>query len=103
MPPVTFLDVLLASVLAIAVLVAHTTLPASQAAEHGGPASIVLLVRHAEKAPAPANDPPLTPAGAKRADALAEALSDAEVKAIITTGARRTRETAQPIATNLGL
>jgi broad specificity phosphatase PhoE len=40
---------------------------------------------------------------AKRAHALAEALRDADVRAIITTEVRRTRDTAQPLATKLGL
>jgi broad specificity phosphatase PhoE len=99
----TFLHVLLASLLVITVLVAHPTLPASQVAERADSAPLVLLVRHAEKAPAPENDPPLTPAGTKRAHALAEALRDADVKAIITTEARRTRETARPLASEIGL
>jgi phosphohistidine phosphatase SixA len=99
----TFLQVLLASLLVIIILVSRPTLPASQAEERTAPAPLILLVRHAEKASAPANDPLLTPAGTKRAHALAEALREADVKAIITTEARRTRDTAQPLATKLGL
>ena len=59
---------------------------------------VVVLVRHAEKAPAPADDPGLTDAGRTRAAALADALSDARVDAIITTAVERTRQTAAPLA-----
>jgi broad specificity phosphatase PhoE len=47
--------------------------------------TVVIIVRHAEKAAAPANDPPLTDAGAARARALVTALADANVQAVITT------------------
>ena len=59
---------------------------------------VVVLVRHAEKAPTPADDPGLTDAGRTRAAALADALSDARVDAIITTAVERTRQTAAPLA-----
>jgi broad specificity phosphatase PhoE len=71
----------------------------------GRPAAdtLVLLVRHAEKAAEPAGDPPLSAAGVARAQALATTLRDAGVTAVITTQLRRTRETAQPLAAALGL
>lgn len=65
--------------------------------------TVVILVRHAEKATVPANDPPLTEAGAARARALAAALSDANVAAVIATSTIRTRETARPTAEARGL
>jgi broad specificity phosphatase PhoE len=65
--------------------------------------TVVILVRHAEKAAAPAADPPLTAAGAERAKALAVALANAHVQAVITTELVRTRETARPLAEALGL
>ncbi len=68
------------------------------AATAGAQPSAVILVRHAEKATTPANDPPLTPAGAQRAADLAAALSDAHVSAIITTQFERTKATARPLA-----
>jgi phosphohistidine phosphatase SixA len=64
---------------------------------------VLILVRHADKAAQPADDPALTIAGAKRAQDLAATLRNAGVTAIITTQVRRTRETAQPLATALGL
>ena len=63
----------------------------------------VILVRHAEKAAAPAADPPLTPAGETRARALLDAVRDAGVGAIITTQFERTRATAAPTASALGI
>ena len=63
----------------------------------------IILVRHAEKAAQPANDPPLTAAGEARAAALVEVARDAGVTAVITTPFARTRGTARPIAEALGL
>ena len=63
----------------------------------------VLLVRHAEKAAEPANDPPLTTAGETRARDLLEAVREANVSAIITTQFVRTKATAQPTAHALGI
>src|SRR5688500_9156051 len=63
----------------------------------------VFLVRHAEKAAEPREDPPLTDVGRARADALARALGDSGVKAIYTSQYVRTRATAEPLAARLGL
>jgi phosphohistidine phosphatase SixA len=60
--------------------------------------STVILVRHAEKAATPANDPLLTSAGTQRAADLAAALSDAHVNVVITTQFERTKATAKPTA-----
>ena len=62
-------------------------------------ATTVIVVRHAEKAAQPAADPALTTAGKERARALATALKDAGVSAVITTQYLRTRETAEPTVT----
>jgi broad specificity phosphatase PhoE len=83
---------------AIAILL--TALTAQAAA---GDSQLVLIVRHAEKAPEPGGDVPLTDAGRARAEALAEALAHARVDAIVTTQFRRTRETAGPLARRLQL
>jgi broad specificity phosphatase PhoE len=72
-------------------------------ASGAGMPALVVLVRHAEKATNPKDDPPLTKAGKERAQALVDALKDAKVTAIVTSDAQRTRETAQPLAETLGL
>jgi len=59
---------------------------------------VIVLVRHGEKAAAPADDAVLSDAGRARADALAAAVGDAHVDAIITTQFARTRLTAKPLA-----
>jgi len=64
---------------------------------------VVILVRHAEKAADPGNDPALSAAGAQRALDLAQALAGLRVNAIVTTQYRRTLETAGPLARTLGV
>ena len=65
--------------------------------------ALTVLVRHADRASTPADDPLLTAAGAKRAEDLAAALRDTKFSAIITTQLIRTRDTASPIAAALGI
>jgi broad specificity phosphatase PhoE len=65
--------------------------------------TVVVLVRHAEKAATPADDPPLTDAGIARSKALAAALANTNVQAVITTELTRTRETARPLAEARGI
>jgi 2,3-bisphosphoglycerate-dependent phosphoglycerate mutase len=65
--------------------------------------SLVVLVRHAEKAEAPPSDPPLSPDGTTRAAALARVLSDAGITRIHSSDTRRTRDTAAPLAAALGI
>lgn len=60
--------------------------------------TVVILVRHGEKATTPANDPGLTEAGAARAQALVKVLAGAKLGAVISTQLTRTRETARPSA-----
>lgn len=71
-------------------------------AETASGPSLVLLVRHAESAEQPADDPGLTDAGKKRAQDLAATLRDANVTTIITSPFRRTGDTAAPLAAALG-
>lgn len=76
--------------------------PARLDAQTTGP-SLVILVRHAEKAAEPAGDPPLSPAGQERAKALAEAMLGLQPSAIIVTATKRTTETASAVAAKTGL
>jgi broad specificity phosphatase PhoE len=65
--------------------------------------TVIIVVRHAEKAATPANDPPLTLAGSKRAIKLTTITQAVGVDAIFVTQARRTRETAEPTASLLNV
>jgi phosphohistidine phosphatase SixA len=89
------------------ILTALLVLPVLRFAEPALGASdlpaMIVLVRHADKAATPQDDPELTPAGAKRARDLKAVLAGANLTAIITTQWRRTKETAQPTAEAFGL
>jgi phosphohistidine phosphatase SixA len=61
----------------------------------------IFLTRHAEKAAAPADNPGLTEAGVRRANALAAMLADSGVTGIYTSEFLRTQATAQPLADRL--
>lgn len=76
---------------------------ASSAVQAQQAPTVVVIVRHAEKAKEPANDPPLTPVGMERAEALAAALGDAKVAVVFHTPTIRTRDTARPVAAKFGL
>jgi len=65
--------------------------------------TVVVLVRHAEKAAAGRQDPELSEEGSARAVALAGALAGTEVDAVVTTQLRRTRLTAEPLMRERGL
>jgi broad specificity phosphatase PhoE len=67
------------------------------------PLRAVIIVRHGEKATAPKENPPLSPAGEARARALLETLRDAGVTTVITTDQIRTRATAAPLLATLRL
>ncbi|MET0647590.1 MAG: phosphoglycerate mutase family protein [Pyrinomonadaceae bacterium] len=69
----------------------------------GGKVTTVFLVRHAEKAQEPAQDPALTEAGRARAEALARLLSGAGVKGVYTSQFARTKQTGEPLAKLLGV
>lgn len=62
-------------------------------------ATTVILVRHAEKDTAQdTNDPSLSESGRRRATALAHALADTPLDAVVVSQFRRTQETVQPTA-----
>lgn len=65
--------------------------------------SRVYIVRHAEKSDDPPNDPHLTYAGGRRAEALATLLNDKRIKAIYSTQTNRTIETAMPFSQSSGI
>lgn len=67
------------------------------------PDTVIVVVRHAEKAATPASDPGLTPAGARRALALADSLEAMPLAAIYATPYQRTQLTAEPAARANGL
>lgn len=58
----------------------------------------VYLVRHAERADEPRQDPPLNEKGTLRSQELARFLGQANIKAIFTSQFLRTRQTAEPLA-----
>lgn len=62
-----------------------------------------IVVRHAEKATHPPEDPGLDEDGKARAQSLAKALAELPLKAIYSTPTRRTRETAAPLAAERAL
>ena len=67
------------------------------------PVTTVFLIRHAERADEPRQDPPLTEKGVARSEALARLLSNAGVKAIYTSQFARTKLTVEPLAKQLGV
>ena len=63
----------------------------------------VFLIRHAEKEEEPRQDPPLKKEGVTRSQELARLLGGAGIKTIYTSQFARTKLTAEPLATKLGL
>jgi broad specificity phosphatase PhoE len=63
--------------------------------------TVVIVVRHAEKAAVEGQDPPLSEAGQRRAQRLADIAAQAGVSMVYTTQFKRTRDTAQPLVERL--
>ncbi len=63
----------------------------------------VWVVRHAEKATTPANDPDLTPEGRARAAALAKQLKRQKIAAVFATPYKRTTQTGESTLKKAGL
>jgi broad specificity phosphatase PhoE len=83
------------SIFVATLLVGHLTF-AQQAAHN------IFLVRHAEATGTDTNST-LTPAGEQRAQCLARTLADAGIKQIFVSEAKRTQQTAAPLAKQLKL
>lgn len=66
-------------------------------------AETIWLVRHGEQTDPSAEDPELTAAGREMAVRLAEMLGEAGIRTIYSSAYRRTRQTAAPLAEELGL
>lgn len=65
--------------------------------------SLVILVRHGEKQPAPADDPSLSEAGVARAKALDAALAHSAPSTIVVSARKRTIETAAVVQQRTGV
>lgn len=83
-------------------LVAAATLAAVSRSAAAQP-SLVVLVRHGEKQPAPADDPSLSDAGVARARALDAALAYATPATIVVSPRKRTSETAAVVQQRVGV
>lgn len=95
-----------AASLALPLLMNSQTLPAQTSqpqALTAAQSELVVVVRHAEKGTDDPVDPTLSAAGVKRAEALAVALANADVDAIVTTQFKRALATAAPLATKLAI
>lgn len=86
-----------ASLLFRVMLVLAVLVPLRGAAAQDGP-SLIILVRHAEKAAVPGADPPLSDEGKARAKALGASLAYTPVNAIVTSTYMRTFDTAADVA-----
>ena len=71
-------------------------------AQHGNNFTLY-LVRHAEKQAIEDNDPGLTDAGSYRSEQLAEWLQDKDIRKIWSSDYQRSRDTAGPLVSTLGL
>lgn len=77
--------------------------PEAAAPEAEAAPTVVLLVRHAEKADDGTEDPPLTDRGRARAECLAAMLDDFAPTHLLTTQYQRNRATLDPLAAATGL
>jgi phosphohistidine phosphatase SixA len=94
------LSLILASVGGLVVFAPGAAQSGTAASDEG--AAVLYLVRHAEKVD-DSRDPELSEAGHARAALLRQMLSDAGIQRIYSTDYIRTRDTASPLATSLGL
>jgi phosphohistidine phosphatase SixA len=71
--------------------------------ENDSVVTTVILIRHAERDNSTATDPHLNAEGIARAQSLVHVMNKAEIKAIYTSNFIRTKETANLLATHLGI
>lgn len=105
-PDATLLSILAALILSVpsqAPVSALSVQDATAATPRSPEAVVIYLVRHAEKAIDPTDDPPLALAGQIRVQVLRHLLAESDLKYIHTTDWKRTRETARPIARDMGV
>jgi broad specificity phosphatase PhoE len=86
-----------------ALLLLLLALPSFALAGVGPPDTVVVVVRHAEKAADDPKDPTLSEAGQARAEALARALAGLPLSAAYATQYKRTQFTATPAAKACGI
>jgi broad specificity phosphatase PhoE len=86
-----------------ALLVLLLALPTAALAGIGPPDTIVVIVRHAEKAADDPKDPGLSEAGQARAQRLATALQGLPLHHAVSTQYKRTHDTAVPAAKAAGI
>ncbi len=88
-------------------LLLFVLLAAAFVAYRSATTTTVVLVRHAEKELVTIDDPPLSAAGERRAERLAQMFGDVRgvgrIDAIYVTATRRTQQTAMPLAARLGV
>ena len=101
------LFVIAAALAAAALAAPQVPAETGTAAPHSGAATVVYLVRHAEKASSGTGTegpgPPLSEEGKLRAEQLANTLRAEGITHIYSTGFARTMETAGPLAGRLGV
>ena len=91
------------TLIVLALLMAATMLSFPSFAQDDFKPQTVFLIRHAERENEPRQDPPLKPEGVARSQELVRLLAAANIKTIITSQFTRTKKTAEPLATKLGL
>ena len=85
-------------ILVLTALLFATSIYALDPPHAAAPCTTIIVVRHAEQTDPNASDPPLSEAGAARANALAAAVEHSGVQAIYVTQFKRTKDTAAPAA-----
>ena len=93
---------LIRSAVAIAALTACAHGRGATVAKAGTSTTVVVVVRHAEKAPLPANDQALSDIGIARAQALDASLRSTPITDVVVSHLQRTRLTAAPLILRTG-